>query len=95
LENKSNGELLHLLKQFDGLTNQAFILRILYTREGAMLRVEGQPIVECMESLISRAGVHKKWELVRLLAATLGKLVDSLAPSLTTILVRGKQVRSF
>jgi len=93
LENKPNHELLSLLKQFDGVTNQAFILRILFTREGAGFRIDGDPIVERMEMVINRAGVHKKWEIVRLLAATLGKLVDSLAPSITTILVRGKQVR--
>lgn len=47
---------------------------------------------ERLERLIDRAGAYKNWWAVRMCSALLGKLVDSLAPSITSMLVRGKQV---
>ena len=84
--------MLFYYKSISGFTSQAAILKLLYQREGPNYRIDGQVISQRMEELITKAGVHKKWAVVRLLAAVLGKLVDSLAPSITTILVRGKQV---
>ena len=49
---------------------------------------------EMLERLIERAGAYKNWWAVRMCSALLGKLVDSLAPSITAMLVRGKQVSS-
>ncbi|XP_070186518.1 phosphorylase b kinase regulatory subunit beta-like isoform X2 [Littorina saxatilis] len=91
LEHKSTPDLMHYFKSFSGFTNQASVLKILYQRD-ANTRMDGVPIKHKMELLITRAGVHKKWSVVRLLSGMLEKLVDSLAPSITTILVRGKQV---
>lgn len=90
---KTTNDLLFYYRSFSGFSNHATILKILYQREGSYFRIDGQVISQIMEELITKAGVHKKWSVVRLLSAMLGKLVDSLAPSITTILVRGKQVR--
>ncbi len=38
------------------------------------------------------AGGKKHWKTVRLAAAILGKVVDTLAPAITSVLVRGKEV---
>ena len=38
------------------------------------------------------AGDRKQWKTVRLAAAILGKVADTLAPAITTVLVRGKEV---
>ena len=38
------------------------------------------------------AGQRKHWKAVRLAAAILGKVVDTLAPAITSMLVRGKEV---
>ena len=54
--------------------------------------MEGVPVNKKMEALITKAGIHKEWYVVRLCSALLGKMVDSLAPSITSILVRGKHV---
>jgi len=65
---------------------------VLCSREGPSYTFEGQSVSRRLEQLVTRAGLHKQWGVVRLCSALLGKLVDSLAPSITSILVRGKQV---
>ena len=89
---KANWDLIHMLKSTDGIYSQSQILKVLFQREGANYWIEGQSIVQKMERLIHQAGLYKEWSVVRLQSALLHKTVDSLAPSVTTILVRGKQV---
>uniref|UniRef100_A0A8C5EGA5 Phosphorylase b kinase regulatory subunit n=1 Tax=Gouania willdenowi TaxID=441366 RepID=A0A8C5EGA5_GOUWI len=45
-----------------------------------------------LERIYRRAGSRKLWSVVRLAASLLTKIVDSLAPSITSVLVHGKQV---
>lgn len=92
LMRKANWDLIHMLKLTDGIYSQSQILRVLFQREGANFWIEGESIVKKMEHLIHLAGLYKEWSVVRLQSALLHKTVDSLAPSVTTILVRGKQV---
>ncbi|XP_046550516.1 LOW QUALITY PROTEIN: phosphorylase b kinase regulatory subunit beta-like [Haliotis rubra] len=89
---RSTYDLCQMLKAVSGLTIQSQILEILYEREGPLYRTEGQTVEERLERLVQKAGAHKHWSVVRLCSALLGKLVDSLAPSVTTVLVRGKQI---
>lgn len=49
-------------------------------------------VMERVEDIYERAGEKKHWKTVRLAAAILGKVVDTLAPSITSMLVRGKEV---
>ena len=44
--------------------------------------------------VLSRSFIHPYRKTVRLAAAMLQKVVDSLAPALTSMLVRGKEVRA-
>lgn len=79
-------------KHTQGLHSRSLILKTLYQREGAKFYIDDRPITQRIDKLIHKAGVYKEWRVVRLCSALLGKLVDSLAPSITTILVRGKHV---
>lgn len=92
LERTSTPDLMNYYKSHNGITNQATILKVLFKREGPNFRCDGQTVSQRMEAHITKAGVCKKWSVVRLLSALLGKSVDSLAPSITSVLVRGKQV---
>ncbi|KAK6186118.1 hypothetical protein SNE40_008216 [Patella caerulea] len=92
LKPKTSYELVTLLKSLDDMQPQSQILKILYEREGHAFRIDSYTVSEKLEKLIHRAGAHKHWSVVRLCSALLGKLVDSLAPSVTTVLVRGKQI---
>ncbi len=49
-------------------------------------------VTERLESVYVAAGGKKHWKTVRLAAAILGKVVDTLAPAITSVLVRGKEV---
>ncbi|KAL8575938.1 hypothetical protein ACOMHN_027336 [Nucella lapillus] len=92
LERTSTTDLQQYFRSYDGITNQATILKVLLAREGPLFRIDGQTVNQRMDALITKAGVRKKWSTVRLLSALMGKTVDSLAPSITSVLVRGKQV---
>jgi phosphorylase kinase alpha/beta subunit len=81
-----------MFKATESLTAQNQILKLLLHREGPNYHFEGVPISRRLEQLVERAGLYKRWEVVRCCSALLGKLVDSLAPSITSILVRGKHV---
>nr|VZI30350.1 unnamed protein product [Spirometra erinaceieuropaei] len=47
---------------------------------------------EFLTNLLRKAGLHQVWTVVRLCAALLGRYVNSLAPSTSSILVCGKQL---
>ncbi|VDI71727.1 phosphorylase kinase alpha/beta subunit [Mytilus galloprovincialis] len=89
---KATWDLVEKYKFTPGIQSRSIILKVLYQREGPDFYINEQKITEKIDKLINKAGVYKEWRAVRLLSSLLGKLVDSLAPSITTILVRGKQV---
>ncbi|CAG2222637.1 PHKA_B [Mytilus edulis] len=89
---KATWDLVEKYKFTPGIQSRSIILKVLYQREGPNFYINEQKITEKIDKLINKAGVYKEWRAVRLLSSLLGKLVDSLAPSITTILVRGKQV---
>ena len=84
--------LVQLLSSVHGLMPQAQVLKLLYEREGAFFRIDAHTVSAKLESIVLRAGEYRQWAVVRLCSALLGKLVDSLAPSVTAVLVKGKQV---
>uniref|UniRef100_A0A8C5G7Z4 Phosphorylase b kinase regulatory subunit n=1 Tax=Gouania willdenowi TaxID=441366 RepID=A0A8C5G7Z4_GOUWI len=53
---------------------------------------QSMKLVDELERIYRRAGSRKLWSVVRLAASLLTKIVDSLAPSITSVLVHGKQV---
>ncbi|RXM31607.1 Phosphorylase b kinase regulatory subunit beta [Acipenser ruthenus] len=76
-------EILQKLDDCSCLASQALLANILLKREGPdFYTKEGLP---CFFFLFTRS-------VVRLAASLLGKIVDSLAPSITNVLVQGKQV---
>lgn len=92
LKVKATWDLIQMLKAAESLTAQTQILKLLLHREGPSYHFEGMSVSRRLEQLVAKAGLHKRWEVVRCCSALLGKLVDSLAPSITSILVRGKHL---
>ncbi|XP_078525491.1 phosphorylase b kinase regulatory subunit beta isoform X1 [Lissotriton helveticus] len=91
-KNRSTFEILQKLNDCSCLASQAILLSILYRREGPNFITKEGTVLDHIERIYRRAGSKKLWSVVRFAASLLGKLVDSLAPSITNVLVQGKQV---
>ncbi|XP_036390620.1 phosphorylase b kinase regulatory subunit beta-like isoform X2 [Megalops cyprinoides] len=89
---KSTSEILQKFHDCDCLASQAQLAGILLKKEGPDFIEKDANLLEELEQIYRRAGSRKLWSVVRLAASLLTKLVDSLAPSITSILVHGKQV---
>ena len=89
---KSTWDLMQVFKCTESLKAKSQILKQIFTREGPNYHFDGVAVSQRLEELVTQASIYKEWEVVRLCSALLGKLVDSLAPSITSILVRGKHV---
>ncbi|NWU10487.1 KPBB kinase, partial [Cephalopterus ornatus] len=89
---KSTYEILQKLNDCNCLASQALLSSILLKREGPNFITKEGGVAEHIERIYRRAGSRKLWSVVRFAASLLGKLVDSLAPSITNVLVQGKQV---
>ncbi|KAJ8271391.1 hypothetical protein COCON_G00102500 [Conger conger] len=76
----------------DCLASQAQLVSILLKKEGPDFLARDENLMEELERIYRRAGSRKLWSVVRLAASLLNKVVDSLAPSITSVLVHGKQV---
>ncbi|NWR87730.1 KPBB kinase, partial [Furnarius figulus] len=91
-KNKTTYEILQKLNDCNCLASQALLSSILLKREGPNFITKEGTVAEHIERIYRRAGSRKLWSVVRFAASLLGKLVDSLAPSITNVLVQGKQV---
>ncbi|XP_063336280.1 phosphorylase b kinase regulatory subunit beta isoform X3 [Pelmatolapia mariae] len=91
-QNKSTNEIIQKFHDCDCLASQAQLASILLRREGPDFLAKDENMMEELERIYRRAGSRKLWSVVRLAASLLSKLVDSLAPSITSVLVHGKQV---
>uniref|UniRef100_A0A669D7X8 Phosphorylase b kinase regulatory subunit n=1 Tax=Oreochromis niloticus TaxID=8128 RepID=A0A669D7X8_ORENI len=89
-QNKSTNEIIQKFHDCDCLASQAQLASILLRREGPDFLAKDGKHSHC--EIYRRAGSRKLWCVVRLAASLLSKLVDSLAPSITSVLVHGKQV---
>ncbi|CAL8349542.1 unnamed protein product [Merluccius merluccius] len=85
-------EILAKFHDCDCLASQAQLAAILLRRPGPHVLANGENLMDALERIYRRAGSRKLWSVVRLAASLLSKLVDSLAPSITSVLVHGKQV---
>uniref|UniRef100_A0A5S6QRG4 Phosphorylase b kinase regulatory subunit n=1 Tax=Trichuris muris TaxID=70415 RepID=A0A5S6QRG4_TRIMR len=74
------------------LFKQMKLLEMLAKRHGLMHKVGDETVRTRLQKLCRQASLAKSWKIVRVCAAHLRKVVDSLAPSITTILVRGKRL---
>ncbi|KTG04030.1 hypothetical protein cypCar_00004700 [Cyprinus carpio] len=89
---KSTFEILQKFNDCDCLASQAQLASILLRKEGPDFFSRNENLKDDLERIYRRAGSRKLWSVVRLAASLLTKLVDSLAPSITSVLVHGKQV---
>uniref|UniRef100_A0A668AZS0 Phosphorylase b kinase regulatory subunit n=1 Tax=Myripristis murdjan TaxID=586833 RepID=A0A668AZS0_9TELE len=86
-QHRSTYEIIQKFHDSDCLASQAQLACILLRREGPdFLAKDGKRTVTCAHT------EQRKQSVVRLAASLLTKLVDSLAPSITSVLVHGKQV---
>ncbi|XP_068601179.1 phosphorylase b kinase regulatory subunit beta [Brachionichthys hirsutus] len=89
---KPTNEIRQKFHDSDCLASQAQLASILLRREGPDYLARDENMMDELERIYRRAGSRKLWSVVRLAARLLTKLVDSLAPSITSVLVHGKQV---
>nr|XP_023673751.1 phosphorylase b kinase regulatory subunit beta isoform X1 [Paramormyrops kingsleyae] len=89
---KPTFEVLQKFHDCDCLASQAQLASILLKKEGPDFFAKDKNLTDELERIYRRAGSRKLWSVVRLAASLLSKLVDSLAPSITSVLVHGKQV---
>ncbi|KAM4602874.1 phosphorylase b kinase regulatory subunit beta isoform 1-T1 [Polymixia lowei] len=89
---KPTHEIMQKFHDCDCLASQAQLASILLRREGPDFLAKDENLMDELERIYRRAGSRKLWSVVRLAASLLTKLVDSLAPSITSVLVHGKQV---
>jgi phosphorylase kinase alpha/beta subunit len=83
-------ELIGSLQTTDKRFTKALILHELYNRYGTKLQIQDNSIEELFTQISSDAASVQNWRTVRYITSVLHKTVDSLAPSITNILVRGK-----
>ncbi|XP_041650176.1 phosphorylase b kinase regulatory subunit beta isoform X1 [Cheilinus undulatus] len=89
---KPTHEIIQKFHDSDCLASQAQLASILLRREGPEFLTRDENLMDELERIYRRAGSRKLWSVVRLAASLLTKIVDSLAPSITSVLVHGKQV---
>ncbi|XP_074644676.1 phosphorylase b kinase regulatory subunit beta-like isoform X2 [Tubulanus polymorphus] len=92
LEHKPTWDLIATWHSADTFYLQSIILHLLMKREGSKFWFEDATVEEHINMLARKAGIHQHWSVVRFCSSLLNKIVDSLAPSLSAILVRGRQV---
>ncbi|GIY61544.1 hypothetical protein CDAR_3123 [Caerostris darwini] len=90
--NRSSRDILEALSSTDTLHGQSQLLGILYFREGPNFWTENGTVKERLERLTRQAGALRHWSVVRYCSSVLRKLVDSISPNITSILVCGKQI---
>lgn len=85
--------LIEALKGAETLTEQSQLLGLLWKREGPHFCLpEGMTVKEKVEGLCRQAGALRHWTVVRYCSSILKKLVDSISPNITSVLVNGKQI---
>uniref|UniRef100_A0A0N5AQ64 Phosphorylase b kinase regulatory subunit n=1 Tax=Syphacia muris TaxID=451379 RepID=A0A0N5AQ64_9BILA len=91
---KSDHDLYEIIKKQDvtSLRSLAFANSVLSWRYGMNFVVDGETLQARMEKIYRQSCAWRRWWLVRYCAARLHKSTNSLAPGITNMLVRGKQV---
>lgn len=94
VKSRSDEELCEIIRKddTDRPRQMAFALAAMWSRRHPETPIHGCSIRERMERLYRRACQLRLWWLVRYCAGRLRKAMNSLAPAITNMLVRGKQV---
>ncbi|OZC10490.1 phosphorylase kinase alpha/beta [Onchocerca flexuosa] len=93
-DDKSDQELCEIVRKhnIDALRKVALAIGILSRRYGMVYIIDGESLEVRMERVYRQACARRRWWIVRYCAAKLRKVTNSLAPSITNMLVRGKQI---
>ncbi|XP_036130091.1 phosphorylase b kinase regulatory subunit beta isoform X8 [Molossus molossus] len=91
-KNRPTQDVLRKLQDCSCLASQVILLGVLLKREGPNFITKEGTVSDHIERVYRKAGSRKLWSVVRHAASLLNKVVDSLAPSITNVLVQGKQV---
>ncbi|KAM7058007.1 phosphorylase b kinase regulatory subunit beta isoform 4-T4 [Molossus nigricans] len=91
-KNRPTQDILRKLQDCSCLASQVILLGVLLKREGPNFITKEGTVSDHIERVYRKAGSRKLWSVVRHAASLLNKVVDSLAPSITNVLVQGKQV---
>ncbi|XP_039260321.2 phosphorylase b kinase regulatory subunit beta-like [Styela clava] len=89
---KSSAEIVQVLRNYTSVEALSYLLGILMKREGPQFITHRGSCVDHINRVYRIAAHQKKWGIVRYSACLCKKIVDSLAPSITAILVRGREV---
>jgi phosphorylase kinase alpha/beta subunit len=97
VEQKSSEDLRRLYQNEPSLLGQAYILNELVKRHGehhsiSLDDITEEVLIDKVNELYTEAGGRKDWSAVRFAACILRKQVDSLSPSVTSIVVREKEL---
>lgn len=86
-------DIMDALKSCKTLFGQSQLLRILLNREGLDFQLpSGNSVRNQIEKVSRQAGGLHYWPVVRFCSSILKKLVDSISPSISSILVNAKQI---
>ncbi|KAI7690073.1 putative phosphorylase b kinase regulatory subunit beta [Sarcoptes scabiei] len=92
-ENRSTWDIIEDLKNCHTMLGQSHFLGILMKREGLdYMLPNGTSIKQNIENILKNAGRLRYWKVLRYCTSLLKKLVDSISPSITSILVNHKQI---
>ena len=86
-------EIIRKLKNTTNLQVKMKLLHVILKREGPGYSIGDLSVEDSIEEVYVKACYLRNWSVVRLGAALLRKTVVSLAPSITSMLVCGKQVK--
>jgi len=90
--NRSTEDIVELYHRTTSLRARMDLIHMLLSRHDYNFKLKGKSILEEINEIYHQSSYLKLWSVVRYSAALLGKVVDSLAPSITTMLVSGRQV---
>ncbi|KAK6109710.1 Glycosyl hydrolases 15 family protein [Brugia pahangi] len=91
---KPDEELFDVVRKhnIDALRRVAFAIVVLSQRYGMGCIVDDETLEVRLERVYRQACARRRWWVVRYCAARLRKVTNSLAPGITNMLVRGKQI---
>lgn len=89
---KSSSEIAKLLKTYQTVEALSYLLGILIKREGLQYPTLKGTARDYINRIYRMAAHQKKWDVVRHSACLSRKVVDSLAPAITNILVKGRHL---
>lgn len=86
-------DIIDAFKHCDTLHAQSQLLGILWEREGPYFSFpDGFMVKDKLERLSRQAGTLRHWSVVRYCSSILKKIVESISPYITSVLVNGKQM---